>query len=125
MLPPGTPAVGSARADLGRAGRLRWMNGRRAGDEAWDAYEAPDGAPLLQVCAAPQPCGRPALDSDLARELSAAAADGSTPALALDRVWITRGSQARLLDVRAPGRVASRFPVPATRSRTRSGSSHG
>ena len=104
MLPPGTPAVGLARADLGRAGRLRWMNGRRAGDEAWDAYEAPGGAPLLHVCASPQPWR--AVQhwiADLARELSAAAADGSTPALALDRVWITRGSQARLLDFRAPG----------------------
>jgi len=111
MLQPGTPAVGSARADLGRAGRLRWMNGRRAGDEAWDAYEAPGGEPLLQACAAPQPWR--AVQhwiADLARELSAAAADGSTPALAPDRVWITRGSQARLLDIRAPG--PGREPPP-------------
>jgi hypothetical protein len=41
--------------------------------------------------------------SDLARELSAASRDGSTPVLALDRIWITKGSQARLLDFPAPG----------------------
>jgi eukaryotic-like serine/threonine-protein kinase len=41
--------------------------------------------------------------ADLARELEAASADGSLPVLALDRVWITRGGQARLLDFAAPG----------------------
>jgi hypothetical protein len=40
---------------------------------------------------------------DLARELAAAAADGSMPILALDRVWITRAGQALLLDFPAPG----------------------
>jgi hypothetical protein len=103
-LPPGEPAVGALRARLGRAGRLRWVNGRRSGDEAWDAYEAPDGAPLLNVSAAAQPW-RVVQHwlADLARELEAASADGSLPVLALDRVWITRGGQARLLDFVAPG----------------------
>ena len=103
-LPPGEPAVGALRARLGRPGRLRWVNGRRSGDEAWDAYEAPDGAPLLSVCAAAQPW-RVVQHwiADLARELEAASADGSLPVLALDRVWITRGGQARLLDFAAPG----------------------
>jgi hypothetical protein len=104
VLPPGAPAVGAARTRLGRAGRLRWVNGRRAGDEAWDVYDAPDGAPLAHVCVAPQPWR--AVQhwiADLARELEAASEDGSMPVLALDRVWITRGSQARLLDFPAPG----------------------
>jgi hypothetical protein len=103
-LPPGGPPVGAARARLARAGRLRWVNGRRALHEAWDAYEAPDGAPLLRVCATPQPW-RVVQHwlIDLARELCAASADGSMPVLALDRVWITKGSQARLLDFPAPG----------------------
>ena len=103
-LPPGEPGVGAARARLGRAGRLRWVNGRRAQGEAWDAYEAPDGAPLLRVCETPQPWR--AVQHwmlDLARELAAASADASMPLLALDRVWITQGGQARLLDFPAPG----------------------
>ena len=41
VLPPGVPAVGAPRASLGRPGRLRWLNGRRAEDEAWDAYRGP------------------------------------------------------------------------------------
>jgi hypothetical protein len=89
-------------------GRLRWLNGRRAADEAWDAYEAPDGAPLLHVCASPHPW--PVVQhwvADLARELRAAEADGSMPLLALDRVWITRDSRALLLDFPAPGRGGS------------------
>ena len=104
LLPPGVPAVGAPRAGLGRAGRLRWVNGRRAEDEAWDAYEAPDGAPLVQVCEPPRPWRvvQHWFD-DLARELVAASADGSIPVLALDRVWITRDGRARLLDFPAPG----------------------
>jgi hypothetical protein len=104
LLPPGVPAVGAPRAGLGRAGRLRWVNGRRAGGEAWDVYEAPDGAPLVPVCAPPRPWRvvQHWFD-DLARELAAASADGSIPVLALDRVWITRDGRARLLDFPAPG----------------------
>ena len=107
-LPPGEPAVGAVRARLGRVGRLRWVNGRRAQDEAWDAYEAPDGAPLLTVCAAAQPW-RVVQHwiADLARELEASSADGSMPVLAVDRVWITRSSRARLLDFPAPGLCAA------------------
>ena len=103
-LSPDAPRVGAVRARLGRPGRLRWVNGRRAGDEAWDAYEAPDGAPFLRVCEAPR-SWRAVQHwiSDLARELAAASADGSMPVLALDRVWITRAGQARLLDFAAPG----------------------
>jgi uncharacterized RDD family membrane protein YckC len=114
VLPPGAPAVGAGRTRLGRAGRLRWVNGRRAGDEAWDVYEAPDGAPLLNVRAAAQPW-RVVQHwlADLARELEAASEDGSMPALALDRVWITRGSQARLLDFPAPGLGAGVGPDAA------------
>jgi hypothetical protein len=96
------------RARLGRVGRLRWVNGRRAQDEAWDAYDAPDGAPLLEVCAAAQPWSVVQhWMADLARELEAASVDGSTPVLALDRVWITRSSGARLLDFPAPGLSAA------------------
>ncbi len=103
---PGAPAVGPARTRLGRPGRLRWLHGRRDGAEAWDVWDAPDGAPLSTACAG----GRPWRVVqhwlvDLAAELKAASADGSMPALAIDRVWITRGSEARLLDFPGPDRT--------------------
>jgi hypothetical protein len=100
---PGAPAVGPDRARLGRRGRLRWLNGRRDGAAAWDAWEAPDGAPLPAVCAAAQPWRVVQhWTADLAAELDAASTDGSTPVLALDRVWVTKSGEARLLDFPAP-----------------------
>ena len=107
---PGAPAVGPDRARLGRRGRLRWLNGRRDGAAAWDAWEAPDGAPLAAACATAQPW-RVVQHwvADLAVELAAASADGSMPVLALDRVWITRRGEARLLDFAGP----DRWPQPA------------
>ncbi len=45
-VPPGTPAIAGKRRDACRTGRLRWLTGRRSAEENWDAYEAPDGAPL-------------------------------------------------------------------------------
>ena len=107
ILHPGAPALTPALRDLDRRGRLRWLNGRRLADEAWDAFDAPDGAPLLQVAATRQPWRvvRSWL-VDVARELEAAERDGTTPPLALDRVWITRGSRALLLDVVIRGAAA-------------------
>jgi hypothetical protein len=107
-LPPGRPALAPARRDLARPGRLRWLAGRRADDEAWDAYEAPDGAPLAALAG---PRGWPVVKHwihDLSREIEAASADGTLPVLAVDRVWITRDSRARLLDFAAPGAVGPR-----------------
>ncbi len=104
VLAAGSPPVGSAVTALGRPGRLRWMTGRRSETQAWDAYEAPDGEAFLTVAERPQSwqAVRQWL-ADLSRELSAAASDGTMPLLALDRVWITGGSQARLLPFGAPG----------------------
>ena len=62
LLPIGTPALPSTRRDLGRPARARWLSGRRAATECWDAYEAVDGQPLMQTIAEPQPWSRdPAL----------------------------------------------------------------
>ena len=47
-VPPGTPPVPAALRNLGRVGRLRWLAGRRAPEENWDAFEAASGQPLLQ-----------------------------------------------------------------------------
>jgi hypothetical protein len=104
-LPEGTrPAPATVRG-LGRATRLRWLGGTRTAGENWDAYEAPAGMPLLALVTQTQPWRsvRHWL-MDLAEELAAGLKDGSVPAaLALDRVWITSGGRAKLLDFPAPG----------------------
>ncbi|MCX5655900.1 MAG: protein kinase [Planctomycetota bacterium] len=118
-LPDGTPPAAAGVRGLGRATRLRWLGGVRAAGENWDAYEAPAGKPLPALIARPQPWRMVRYWlMDLAEELAAALKDGSVPAaLALDRVWITAGGRAKLLDFAAPGTggepVASREPASA------------
>lgn len=112
-VPPGTPPVDPARRDVGRVGRLHWLTGRRdfARDDKttaefpdWDAFEAPDGAPLLSRAATALEW--PALKLwllDLTKELALSAEDGTTPALDLDRLWIRQDGRLVLLDFPAPG----------------------
>ena len=108
-LPPGSVPLAPALRDLARPGRLRWLNGRRRADEAWDAYQAPGGAPLPVMIGRRQPWRTVRLWLlDLAREFDASARDGTVPTLALDRVWITGASHAVLLDIGKP--------VPSTKS---------
>jgi eukaryotic-like serine/threonine-protein kinase len=104
-LRPGTPPVALALRSLGRAGRLRWIAGRRGAEENWDAYEGITGRPLLRLLDERQPWSRVRFWLlDLAREFHAAEKDGTLPAsLALDRVWITADGRAKLLDFTAPG----------------------
>ena len=102
--PIGSPAVPPTRRDLGRVTRLRWLAGTRTADESWDAYEAPEGRPLLTLLS--PPIGWQAVRHwlhDLAAELHAGLQDQSLPELGLDRVWITPDGGARLLDWPAPG----------------------
>jgi eukaryotic-like serine/threonine-protein kinase len=112
IVPPGTPAVPAALRNIGRVGRLRWLAGRRAPEENWDAFEAVDGQPLLQLAQTRQPWSQVRFWLyDLAREISAAAKDATLPPeLALNRVWITGDGRAKLLDFPAPGLdAAARF----------------
>jgi uncharacterized RDD family membrane protein YckC len=86
-----------------RAGRLHWLNGLRTESGAWDAYEPLNGQPLLALVS-----GQPWRSvskwlCDLAHELEARSAEGSTDALTLDRIWITNDGRGKLLDFRAPG----------------------
>ena len=103
-----TPPVTESRQEVKRATRLRWLDGAR-GTPAWDAYEAPSGAPLLHL-KGPQPWStvrRWLLD--LAREIRAAAADATLPdSLSTDLVWVS-GERARLLDFPPPG-LSTREP---------------
>ncbi len=104
-LPEGAPPVAASTRNLGRATRLRWLGGSHAAGENWDAYEAPAGKPLLALVIKPQPWRSVRYWLlDLAEELAAGLKDGFVPAvLALDRVWITAGGRAKLLDFPAPG----------------------
>ena len=104
-LPDGEPPVAAGVRDLGRPGRLRWLAGRRAPGECWDAYEAPAGNPLVLLLEEPQPWESVRYWLvDLAEELAAGSKQQSPPAvLALDRVWISREGRAKLLDFPALG----------------------
>ena len=103
LLPAGTPAVPAWRRDLNRPGRVRWISGRRAGADCWDAYEQVEGEAFASAIASPQPWSRVRhWIADTARELASAARDPSPPALRHDRVWIAGDERARLLDWTPP-----------------------
>jgi uncharacterized RDD family membrane protein YckC len=98
------PSVPASLRQLSRPGRLRWLTARRTDTEAWDAYEAASGQPLLKVIAQPQEWDRVRYWLlDLAEELLAASQDGTQPApLSLERVWVTADGRAKLLDFAPP-----------------------
>jgi uncharacterized RDD family membrane protein YckC len=101
---PGTPAIDPARRDIGREGRLFWLTGKRSDEENWDAYEAPDGEPLLNRQGSQ--CEWATLKLwllDLANELTASLKDRSMPQLGLERIWIRGDQRLVLLDFPAPG----------------------
>ena len=114
VVPPGTQPVPVALRSLGRVGRLRWLTGKRSAEENWDAFEALNGQPFLELIGQPQPWREVRYWlHDLAAEISAAEKDGTLPALALDRMWITGEGRAKLLDFPAPcpeGKPEARNP---------------
>ncbi len=103
--PAGTPAVGARRRDLGRPGRLRWLNGGREATGAWDAYAAPEGQAWLSATAQPRPWSVVRFWLlDLAEEFHAGLRHESLAELfAADRLWVTPAGHALVLDFRAPG----------------------
>ena len=104
VVPPGTEPVPVPLRSLGRVGRLRWLTGKRSPEENWDAFEALNGQPFLELIGTPQPWREVRYWlHDLATEISAAEKDGTLPELAFDRVWITGEGRAKLLDFPAPG----------------------
>lgn len=85
------PETNAARRTLSRLTRMRWVGGRRSGDDSWDAYEAPIGEPLVERLK------RPVTWSvqqnwllDVSSELLAAEADGTLPeAQSVESLWVT------------------------------------
>jgi hypothetical protein len=115
LLPAGSPALPASRRDLGRPARLRWLAGRRTGDESWDAYEALDGEPFDTMAPARQPWSRVRhWLADLVREAAAGLEDGSLPPLTRSTIWIGADDHARILEWPAPGRPPSAQNEAAT-----------
>jgi uncharacterized RDD family membrane protein YckC len=102
LLTPGARPVSSEAKNASRPGRLHWLNSQRTESTAWDAYECPDGRPLLE--SGPQAWRSVSVWlADIARELDAGLGDGSISVLALSRVWITGAGRGKWLDFGAPG----------------------
>jgi len=106
-----------ARRNLGRSGRLRWLQKVETAEVTWDAFEAAQGVPFSSLVEDGKrlPWGtlRHWLD-DVASELWAAKGDQTLPAeLSLDHVWVTTQGHAVLLDEPWPAVMtpAERFPV--------------
>jgi uncharacterized RDD family membrane protein YckC len=110
VVAPGTPPVAVRLRSLGRVGRLRWLAGKRSAEENWDAFEALNGRPFLELIGHPQPWRdvRYWLH-DLATEISTAEKDSTLPELALDRVWITGEGRAKLLDFPTPSLASGNY----------------
>jgi eukaryotic-like serine/threonine-protein kinase len=104
VVPPGTEPVPARLRSLGRVGRLRWLTGKRTPVENWDAFEALNGRPFLELIGSPQPWREVRYWlHDLATEISAAEREGTLPELAFDRIWITGEGRAKVLDFPVPG----------------------
>jgi eukaryotic-like serine/threonine-protein kinase len=103
--------VPSVVRNVSRPTRLHWLQSQRTEESAWDAYESPDGQPLLALARA-QPWRSVSIWlGDLARELAAGTGERSVEVLALDRIWITAAGRAKLLDFRAPGLSEGESPT--------------
>ena len=110
VVSPGTPPVPVLLRRLGRVGRLRWLAGKRSSEENWDAFEALNGQPFLELIKSPQSWLKVRYWLyDLAAEISAAERESSVPELALDRVWITGEGRTKLLDFPAPSLASCNY----------------
>jgi uncharacterized RDD family membrane protein YckC len=106
---PETPSVAPARRAVRRGTRLRWLAGRRLPNEAWDAYEAVEGAPLPEGAHAWTDVRWWLLD--LAREC-AATTDADRAPRDPKRVWVLASGGIKWLDdpaadVTAPPRTVA------------------
>jgi eukaryotic-like serine/threonine-protein kinase len=97
-VPPGTPPISVARRGINRATRLRWLAGRRDGEEAWDAFEAVQGVPLDSAVSRPRSWEHARWWLlDLARECGAQSLEDQPPRRR-DRVWVPDAGGAKLID---------------------------
>ena len=102
LLRRGSAGLSAAWRGVARAGRLRWLQKVDAAGNTWDAFEAPQGVPFVNLIAGGKKLPWSTLRyllHDLASELWAATGDQTLPAeLSLDCVWVTSQGNAVLLD---------------------------
>jgi hypothetical protein len=105
VQPSTAQPISSARRDLARPGRLRWLNAGTTTHGTWDAYEAVDGAPFVEVARQNPPWNAWRFWLlDLAEELAAELNQSeSKTTAAMDRIWISNRGRALLLDFPCPG----------------------
>jgi hypothetical protein len=112
--PAAGPRLTAAERDAARATRLRWVAGGVEGDRQWDAFLAPEGAPLSGLIAGGRRLAwaeARAILEDLADELAVAAEDGTLPVtLALDQVWVQPDGGAQLVGFTLPGEEPAAEP---------------
>ena len=103
LQPAETAPVAELRQDLSRPSRLRWLNCGVAGDRRWDAYEAVEGAPLLN-CQQPAPWSAVRFWLlDMTEEVLGARRQPLTaPVFSFDRIWLARSGRALVLDFPCP-----------------------
>ncbi len=102
LLRAGSSGLSSARRNLARPGRLRWLQRIETAEAAWDAFEAIEGVPFSSLVDGGKYVPWASLRhwlNDLASELWDATGDNTLPAeLSLDHIWITKQGRAILLD---------------------------
>jgi hypothetical protein len=110
--------VNTIRRNLHRPTRLRWLSAGQEGEMRWDAYLAPAGCPLADLC---DPANRLSwrafrgILEQLAEELTAASADGTLPSLlTVDQVWIQPNGRVQVLDAPLPAPISTDQPAPDT-----------
>ena len=110
----GASDVSAERRGVARLTRLRWVGGRRRGDDSWDAFEAPPGEPFSARLL--RPVTWATLQHwmiDVSDELIASGKDGSTlTELSEDSLWVTPADRILFADGGAMP-VRSAVPVHA------------
>jgi hypothetical protein len=111
-LPLG-PDVATARRDVSRITRLRWLMGQR-GDAAWDAFEAPRGRPLLTVNETIDWTTLRQWLRDLSQELAHTPQDETLPVVTLANVWVRADGHLTLLDFAYPSTIGDPKPITSS-----------
>jgi hypothetical protein len=101
IRPRGSAPPSSARREISRPTRPRWLDGGEQAEGRWDAYVAPTGCPLADLAGPEGLTWRDARSilEDLADELAAACLDDTLPpGLTVDQVWVQPDGRAILVD---------------------------
>jgi hypothetical protein len=97
----------AARRNLHRPTRLRWLSAGQQDDQSWDAFLAPAGCPLTDLCGQGHVLSwrtyRGILE-ELTAEVASACTDGTLPmTLDVEQIWIQPNGRVQLLDAPLDG----------------------